>query len=73
MSKAKTSRRNPVAQQPSECCPKCGSHNISGLMAAFWVSLNRDGEMSGQWRDYEESTEIGPERLCKDCGHEFDN
>ncbi|GEM_PF-4420648 len=52
-------------------CPECGSEKISGLMASFWVSLESDETMQGQWSDYEGATEIGEERLCAECGHEF--
>jgi len=52
-------------------CPKCGSAKIAGLMAAFWVSLASDETMEGQWSDYESATEIGDERLCSECSHEF--
>lgn len=52
-------------------CPQCGSTKLSGLMAAFWVSLTPEETLDGQWSDYEGCTEIGEERLCSDCGHEF--
>ena len=53
-------------------CPSCGSKKIAGLMAAFWVTLDGDGAMAGQWNDYESCTEIGPERMCQECQCEFD-
>lgn len=53
-------------------CPKCGSTKISGLMAAFWVELGEDGSPKGKWRDFESATELGTERECSDCGHQFD-
>lgn len=54
----------------SDKCPKCGSGNISGLMQAFWVPLT-DGEFVGEWKELQSETEIGEERLCRDCEHEF--
>lgn len=64
--------RDSAATPCSLTCPECGSNNISGLMASFWVKLDPDGEtMAGNWNDYESATEIGPERMCSDCGEEF--
>lgn len=52
-------------------CPKCGSTHIGGLMQAFWVPLLSDGTMKGQFHEYETETELGPDRLCYDCDHQF--
>ena len=40
-------------------------------MQSFWVRLDSDGAMVGQWRDYESCTEVGDERMCDKCQHEF--
>lgn len=58
-------------QPPADVCPECGSPSILGLMASFWVPLNPDGSMKGQFHDYESATELGDARSCVDCGHEF--
>ena len=52
-------------------CPKCGSTKIAGLMQSFWVELDSDETMKGNWNDYEGCSELGEERLCSDCGNEF--
>lgn len=40
-------------------------------MQAFWVPLLSDGTMKGQFHEYETETELGPDRLCYDCDHQF--
>jgi hypothetical protein len=54
-------------------CPKCGSRNIAGLIAAFWVRLDKDGQPKDQWRDCESETELTEKRSCGECGHEWDD
>lgn len=51
-------------------CPECGSNHVGGLVAAFYVVLNSE---SGPASDvtWESESEIGPERLCYDCDHEW--
>lgn len=56
-----------------EACPKCGAFEISGLMGAFWVQLNEEGEPAKPWSDYASETELGTERLCRECDHTWDN
>lgn len=51
-------------------CPKCGSKHVGGLMQSFYVPLV-DGEMKGQFHDYCSETEVGDERVCYDCSHEW--
>lgn len=53
-------------------CPECGSKKISLLMAAFWVPVDEEGLMVGEWSSYECSTELTDEAQCVDCGHEFE-
>jgi len=53
-------------------CPNCGSDQIGGLMAAFFVPIDQEGEMIGQWREYQSETAIGTVRLCYGCEHEWD-
>lgn len=53
-------------------CPNCGSTNIGGLMPAFWVALNADGEPVNNWHDWGSETELGPQRCCFQCNHEWD-
>ena len=52
-------------------CPRCGSSQIGGLMQAFFVPLDTEGDMEGSWGDYSSETEIGIERICYDCEKEF--
>jgi hypothetical protein len=54
-------------------CPGCGSGDLGGKMPAFWVPLNEAGEPIGEWADWEGETEMemGPERCCFECGHEW--
>ena len=40
-------------------------------MQAFWVALDESGDMQGEWSDYQSATEMGPERICYECDHEF--
>lgn len=53
-------------------CPECGSTDLGGLMEAFWVPLNEDGEPKGDWNDWSGETEIGEKRICYGCGIEFE-
>lgn len=54
-------------------CPKCGSKDLSGLVQAFWACVKEDGSPVRDLRELVDSeTEIGMERLCNDCGHEFE-
>ena len=53
-------------------CPVCASTSVNGLMASFWVPLERDGEtVACQWSECESSTELTNKRMCGQCGHEF--
>lgn len=52
-------------------CPECDSKNIAGLVAAFWIGLDEDGGADLMDVSLSSETEIGPERMCRDCGHEF--
>lgn len=54
-------------------CPDCGSTKCAGLMAAFFVSLNSDGDPEGQWIDWQSNTELGPMRMCSECGQEWES
>lgn len=54
-------------------CPNCGSTHIAGLVAAFWVTLDEDGNLKEALIDaVHGNTEIGPERQCSDCNHEWE-
>lgn len=53
-------------------CPKCQSPNVSGLVAAFWTPLDEDGEANLSQLNVASESEVGPERLCQDCEHEFE-
>lgn len=49
-------------------CPNCGSDQVGGLVAAFWYPVSEDlneARLMGE-------TEMGHERLCFACDHEFD-
>ena len=52
-------------------CPGCGSAELGGQMAAFWVPLDKDGVPTGEWIDWERETELGPKRCCYECGFEW--
>ncbi len=52
------------------CCPECGSNQLSGLVAAFYVPLNEDGGPDRRV-SWESESEIGPQRLCRRCQSEF--
>lgn len=60
-----------LRQSNDNNCPQCRSDNIAGLMQSFFVKLS-DGEPAGQWRDWESNSELGPQRSCGDCGHEWE-
>lgn len=54
-------------------CPKCNSTDIAGLVQSFWASLDESGnELKHDWIEYQSSTELGAERMCADCGYEFE-
>ena len=54
-------------------CPKCGSTNVCGLVMAFWAAIEEDGSPKTRLMHLVESdTEIGTERMCSDCNHEWD-
>lgn len=53
-------------------CPSCGSKNIVGKMAAFWVALGEDGEPKDRWEEMQSETELTSHRECGDCFHEWD-
>lgn len=48
-------------------CPKCGSKYVSGLIAAFWAPANVDQSEI----DWHSNTEMGPERCCGKCEHQW--
>lgn len=52
-------------------CPRCGSEDVGALMAAFWVPVDGEGDPKLAWGDMESETELGPERLCYVCNHEW--
>ena len=53
-------------------CQKCGGTNVAGLVAPFWTKIEADGTPTKRLRDSVESeTEVGDERQCGDCGHEW--
>jgi hypothetical protein len=54
-------------------CPKCGSGDVAGLVAAFWVSLNEDGEPEiPLHKSVESNTELTAQRQCTHCEHEWE-
>ncbi len=53
-------------------CPQCGSAEVSGEMASFYVPLTDEGDMDGEWLDYESCTELTDNRSCQKCGHMWD-
>jgi hypothetical protein len=54
----------------SEACPKCKSTDISGLIQAFWIGLDKNGNFI-EPRSIRSEAELGEERLCNKCGHEW--
>jgi hypothetical protein len=53
-------------------CPQCGSRNTSGLVQSFWAAVTEEGDMVEEWSNLSSETQVGPERLCRDCDHEFE-
>jgi len=53
-------------------CPKCGSHDVAGLVASFWAALDDEGEMKHEWQEYQSATEVTPKRMCFGCEHEWE-
>ena len=64
-------KKKPKAEPKRGRCPKCGSNRISGLVGSFWAEVDEEGNMIHDWQSHESSTEIGPERCCGKCAHEF--
>lgn len=61
-------KKNPAS------CPKCGSHDVAGLVAAFWVGVDAEGLPDRPLHEcVEGNTELGPERQCGDCNHEWED
>ena len=56
---------NPSAE---DRCPKCGSGDVRGLVASFWVPLDADPFD----HDWQSESDIGPERYCNACECEWD-
>jgi hypothetical protein len=52
-------------------CKKCGSEDIGGLYASFWVPLTPNGAATLDWHQCEAETFIGHARLCYSCGHQW--
>jgi len=50
---------------------KCGCTRLAGLMKSFWVELGDDDTPKHDWATHEGDTELGEERMCGDCKHEF--
>lgn len=52
-------------------CPKCKDKRIAGLVAAFWVLMQSNGEP----RDvsWESQSELTPTRMCIECGHKWED
>lgn len=42
--------------------------NVAGLVASFWVSTDEQKNSEVRWQS---ESEIGPERACHDCEHEW--
>lgn len=40
-------------------------------LLAFWTPLTADGGIAAEWRSLESETEVGPERVCYQCDHEW--
>lgn len=49
-----------------EKCPKCGSDDVAGLVMAFYVPMKN--QFDATWQS---ESEIGPERYCGNCDHEW--
>jgi hypothetical protein len=50
-------------------CPECKSSAVYGLVAAFWVRLEKNGDPTDETR-WESESEVGPERACGKCAWE---
>jgi hypothetical protein len=53
-------------------CPCCGGTKFSIEIASFWAEADQDGNMVGDWADYEDSTEPSGLMMCHECDSEFD-
>lgn len=63
-----------MSKKPENVCPKCSSTEVSGLVQAFWAQINKEGApVIPLHRLVESETEIGGERLCGECGHEWED
>jgi|JI10StandDraft_1071094.scaffolds.fasta_scaffold22855_3 hypothetical protein len=63
-----------VGASGSATCPHCGSSQVSGLVAAFWVAVDAIGRPEKPLHECVDSdTEIGLERLCRNCGKEWND
>lgn len=68
---AKKIKATPQPNEQLAQCPKCGSGYIGGLMAAFYVSLGADGTPKDDWQHWSSESELGTERICYNCNHEW--
>lgn len=64
-------KKQPTPTDEGLACPKCGSRDIGGLMQSFFVALGDDGSPKGRWADWCSETELGTERVCYQCSHEW--
>ena len=53
-------------------CPACGSRNTAGLVLSFWAEIDEHGNLLKQFHEHEADTELGPQRMCSDCNHEWE-
>ena len=59
-------KKTPDKTDCLERCPNCKSDKVAGLVASFWTSVN-----SGEKVTWESESELGPERRCAECDHEW--
>lgn len=53
-------------------CPNCNSKKLRGLVLAFWVDLDEEGDADLMSVSLDSESEVGPKRLCIDCNFEFE-
>lgn len=52
-------------------CPSCGCSDVSGLMSAFWVTLDEDGNPVKSADVVESDSELTDMRRCASCMAEW--
>lgn len=60
-------------EDEQEKCPECRSTQISGIVPGFWIDLSEGVPNSVEIGENARScTELGEERMCRACDHEWE-